>query len=119
MAIFTLSPLNGFYGMLGSISVQLAFLLITLIFVRPTEVAFAGGTQNWTDDNLAAYTEQVNFRRYSIGAHVWIFVTMALSQWLSKRWRALVTVMITLAMFAQIYLVIFALDVIIQSVPFA
>jgi hypothetical protein len=38
---------------------------------------------------------------------------MALSQQLKRKYQPLITVLITVSMFAQIYLVIFAMDVII------
>jgi hypothetical protein len=42
MAIFTQSPLNGFYGVLGSISVQLALWLTNLFWISPAAESFDG-----------------------------------------------------------------------------
>jgi hypothetical protein len=63
MAIFTLSPLNGFFGALGSISVHLALLCTMFFFVRPTKTAYEGVPPpplNWTVENDSLYKQQVS-----------------------------------------------------------
>ena len=54
MGIFTQSPLNGFYGVLGSISVQAAIFLTILFVIRPVSVSYDGVPD---EVNAVAYKE--------------------------------------------------------------
>ena len=57
MGIFNHSPTNGFYGVLGSISVHAAMFLTTLLMLRPSEVSFINASP---EINQVAHKEQVS-----------------------------------------------------------
>lgn len=57
MAIFTYSPLYGFYGVMGSVSVHLALLAGLFFCISPTSEAFIGAT---ADINQQAFIDQVS-----------------------------------------------------------
>jgi hypothetical protein len=89
MAIFTLSPLNGFFGALGSISVHLALLCTMFFCVRPTKTAYEGDLPpplNWTDENNSLYKQQVSvLPLLTISSSIGVF-PCSVTSWLRFRW---------------------------------
>jgi hypothetical protein len=84
----------------------LAALITLLFFVIPTKTPFSDAPE---DLNFEFYKAQVHFRRESMIIHGGIFLTMIMSTKATEEWRPLTTILVTTAMFSQIYLVIEAL----------